>query len=125
MHLFLHQSQIKKRKKQKVKYADIVSEELRSIRVGMDAVVAALDRNNLQKYIKQQLFKEIVKIGEMSDVSHMKTYQALIGDVSASRAFLACPIDRHKLWLSVKFGPFFFMSNKEAIYSSFALLLIL
>ena len=97
----------KETKKQKVKYADIVSEELRSIRVGMDAVVAALDRNNLQNYIKQQLFKEIVKIGEMSDVSHMKTYQALIGDVSASRAFLACPIDRHKLWLSVKFGPLF------------------
>ena len=44
----------------------------------------------------------------MSDVSHMKAYQALTSDVSATRAFLACPIDRRKLWLSVKFGPTFF-----------------
>ena len=88
----------KETKKRKAKYADIVSEELRSIRVGMDAVVAALDRNNLQNYTKEQLFEEIAKIGGMSDVSHMKAYQALIGDVSAARAFLACPID------SVSFG---------------------
>ena len=37
----------KETKKRKVKYADIVSEELRSIRVGMDVVVATLDRSNL------------------------------------------------------------------------------
>ncbi|WJZ90869.1 hypothetical protein VitviT2T_009985 [Vitis vinifera] len=98
----------KETKKRKAKYADIVSEELRSIRVGMDAVVAALDRSNLQNYTEEQLFEEIAKIGGMSDVSHMKAYQALIGDVSAARAFLACPIDRRKLWLSVKFGPTFF-----------------
>ena len=48
-------------------------------------------------------FEEIAKIGSMSDVSHMKAYQALTGDVSVARAFLACPIDRRKLWLSVKF----------------------
>ena len=64
----------------------------------MDAVVAALDRNNLQNYTEEQLFEEIAKIGGMSDVSHMKAYQALIGDVSATRVFLACPID------SVSFG---------------------
>ncbi|KAL6313990.1 hypothetical protein AAG906_011722 [Vitis piasezkii] len=58
-------------------------------------VVAALDRSNLQNYIEEQLFEEIAKIGGMSDVSHMKAYQALVGDVSAARAFLACPIDRH------------------------------
>lgn len=98
----------KETKKRKAKYADIVSEELRSIRVGMDAVVAALDRSNLQNYTEEQLFEEIAKIGGMSDVSHMKAYQALTGDVSAARAFLACPIDRRKLWLSVKFGPTFF-----------------
>ncbi|XP_019075424.1 uncharacterized protein LOC109122610 [Vitis vinifera] len=98
----------KETKKRKAKYADIVSEELRSIRVGMDAVVAALDRSNLQNYTKEQLFEEIAKVGGMSDVSHMKAYQALTGDVSAARAFLACPIDRRKLWLSVKFGPTFF-----------------
>ena len=74
----------KETKKRKAKYADIVSEELRSIRVGMDAVVAALDRNNLQNYTEEQLFEEIAKIGGMSDVSHMKAYQALTGDVSAT-----------------------------------------
>ncbi|RVW40201.1 hypothetical protein CK203_078370 [Vitis vinifera] len=58
------------------------------------AVVAALDRSNLQNYIEEQLFEEIAKIGGMSDVSHMKAYQVLVGDVSAARAFLACPIDR-------------------------------
>ncbi|RVW29002.1 hypothetical protein CK203_088917 [Vitis vinifera] len=67
----------KETKKRKAKYADIVSEELRSIRVGMDAVVAALDRSNLQNYTEEQLFEEIAKIGGMSDVSHMKAYQAL------------------------------------------------
>ena len=69
----------------------------------MDAVVAALDRNNLQNYTEEQLFEEIAKIGGMSDVSHMKAYQAFIDDLSVARAFLACPIDRRKLWLSVKF----------------------
>ncbi|WJZ85459.1 hypothetical protein VitviT2T_004995 [Vitis vinifera] len=87
----------KETKKRKAKYADIVSEELRSIRVGMDAIVAALDRSNLQNYTEKQLFEEIAKIGGMSDVSHMKAYQALTGDVSAARAFLACPIDRRDL----------------------------
>ena len=58
--------------------------------------------------IEEQLFEEIAKIGGVSDVSHMKAYRALIGDVSVARAFLACPIDRRKLWLSVKFGPTFF-----------------
>ncbi|KAL6350467.1 hypothetical protein AAG906_019114 [Vitis piasezkii] len=52
-----------------------------SCRVGMDAVVAALDRSNLQNYTEEQLFKEIAKIGGMSDVSHMKAYQALTGYV--------------------------------------------
>ena len=98
----------KETKKRKAKYVDIVSEELRLIRVGMDAVVTTLDRSNLQNYTKEQLFEEIAKIGGMSDVSHMKTYQALTSDVSAARAFLACPIARHKLWMSIKFGPTFF-----------------
>ena len=98
----------KETKKRKAKYVDIVSEELRLIRVGMDAVVTTLDRSNLQNYTKEQLFEEIAKIGGMSGVSHMKAYQALIGDVSAARAFLACPIDRRKLWMSVKFGLTFF-----------------
>ena len=57
------------------------------------------------------MFEEIAKIGGMSDVSHMKAYQAFIGDLSVARAFLACLIDRRKLWLSVKFGPTFFMPN--------------
>ncbi|KAL6351361.1 hypothetical protein AAG906_035153 [Vitis piasezkii] len=69
------------------------------VSVGMNAVVAALDRSNLQNYTEDQLFEEISKIGGMSDVSHMKAYQALTSDVSATRAFLACAIDRHKLWL--------------------------
>ena len=59
-------------------------------------------------YTEEQLFEEIAKIGGMSDVSHMKAYQALTGDMSAARAFLVCPIDSRKLWLSVKFGPTFF-----------------
>ncbi|KAL6329169.1 hypothetical protein AAG906_011627 [Vitis piasezkii] len=60
----------------------------------MDVVVATLDRSNLQNYIEEQLFEEITKIGGMSDVSHMKAYQAFTGNVSAARAFLACLIDR-------------------------------
>ncbi|XP_034697323.1 uncharacterized protein LOC117923201 [Vitis riparia] len=52
----------KETKKRKAKYADIGSEELRSIRVGMDAVVAVLDRSNLQNYIEDQLFEEIARL---------------------------------------------------------------
>ena len=74
----------------------------------MDVIVVALDRRNLQNYAEEQLFEKIAKVGGMSDVSHMKAYQALTSDVNAARAFLACPIDRHKLWLSVKFGLAFF-----------------
>lgn len=59
----------------------------------MDAVVAALNRSNPQNYSEQQLFEEIAKVGGMSDVCHMKAYQALTSDVSAARAFHACPID--------------------------------
>ena len=50
----------------------------------MDAIVAALDRSNLQNYTEEQLFEEIAKVGGMSDVSHMKAYKALIGDVGAT-----------------------------------------
>ncbi|RVW93462.1 hypothetical protein CK203_035034 [Vitis vinifera] len=83
----------KETKKRKAKYADIVSEELRSIRVGMDAVVVALDRSNLQNYTEKQLFEEIAKIGGMSDVSHMKAYQALTGDSTGDQWWFASPID--------------------------------
>ncbi|RVW80626.1 hypothetical protein CK203_044295 [Vitis vinifera] len=86
-----------------LRYKPIRNYDKLSILLGKDratgslaAVVAALDRSNLQNYIEEQLFEEIARIGGMSDVSHMKAYQALIGDVSATRAFLACPIDRRE-----------------------------
>ncbi|KAL6314849.1 hypothetical protein AAG906_029065 [Vitis piasezkii] len=66
-----HQSQTKKQKA-KSKIYGIVSEELRSIRVGMDAVVA---------------------IGGMSDVSHMKAYQALTGGSTGDQWWFASLID--------------------------------
>ncbi|RVW36733.1 hypothetical protein CK203_099201 [Vitis vinifera] len=64
--------------------------------LAVDASVSAPKSNKETKKRKQkdQLFEEIAKIGGMSDVSHMKAYQALTGDVSTARAFLACPIDR-------------------------------
>ena len=91
----------------------------------MNAVVAALDRSNLQNYTKDQLFEEISKIGGMSNVSHMKAYQALTSDMSATRAFLACAIYRRKLWLSVKFGPTFFVSFKMEIIFIFSFSFVL
>lgn len=45
------------------------------------------------------------QVGGMSGVSHMRTYQALIDDVSTARAFFLGPIDRHELCSLVKFGP--------------------
>ncbi|RVW98532.1 hypothetical protein CK203_026910 [Vitis vinifera] len=90
-----------------LRYKPIRNYDKLSILLGKDratgslaAVVAALDRSNLQNYTEEQLFEEIAKIGGMSDVSHMKAYQALTGDVSAARAFLACPIDRRCLLIT-------------------------
>ena len=75
----------------------------------MDAIIAALNRSNLQNCTEEQLFEEIAKIGGMSDVSHKKAYQALTSDVNAARAFLACPIESFGCQLNLDL--LFFMPN--------------
>ncbi|KAL7258913.1 hypothetical protein ACSBR1_004924 [Camellia fascicularis] len=91
-------------KKRKNKSGDTLSEEIRSIKEGLDAVAAALDRGNLRNYTNGQLFEEIEKVSGMSDASRMKVYQVLAKEVSDARAYLECPLERRGLWLSVKFG---------------------
>ncbi|KAL7181628.1 hypothetical protein ACSBR1_040511 [Camellia fascicularis] len=91
-------------KKRKNKSGDTLSEEIRSIKEGLDAVAIALDRGNLRNYTNGQLFEEIEKVSGMSDASRMKVYQVLAKEVSDARAYLECPIERRGLWLSVKFG---------------------
>ncbi|KAL7163918.1 hypothetical protein ACSBR2_039934 [Camellia fascicularis] len=91
-------------KKRKNKSGDTLSEEIRSIKEGLDAVAIALDRGNLRNYTNGQLFEEIEKVSGMSDTSRMKVYQVLAKEVSDARAYLECPIERRGLWLSVKFG---------------------
>ncbi|CAL5322908.1 unnamed protein product [Camellia sinensis] len=91
-------------KKRKNKLGDTLSKEIRSIKEGLDAVAAALDRGNLRNYTNGQLFEEIEKVSGMSDASRMKVYQVLAKEVSDARAYLECPIERRGLWLSVKFG---------------------
>lgn len=75
----------KKIKRQKTKYTNIVSEESK--------LVVTLGKSNIQNYIEEQLFEEIVKVRDMSDVYYMKAYQALTGDLSVPRAFPTCLID--------------------------------
>ncbi|GMP86387.1 hypothetical protein CsSME_00039180 [Camellia sinensis var. sinensis] len=69
-------------KKRKNKLGDTLSEEIRSIKEGLDAVAAALDRGNLRNYTNGQLFEEIEKVSGMSDASRMKVYQVLAKEVS-------------------------------------------
>ncbi|KAL6319941.1 hypothetical protein AAG906_037017 [Vitis piasezkii] len=70
-----------------LRYKPIRNYDKLSILLGKDRAIGSLAA-------EEQLFEEIAKIGGMSDVSHMKAYQALTGDVSVAQAFLACPIDR-------------------------------
>ena len=71
-------------KRLKEKYVNIVSKELRSIIIKIDVVVAAINRSNFQNYKKEQLFDEVVNIEGMNDVSHIKMYQTLIDNMSAT-----------------------------------------
>ena len=71
-------------KRLKEKYVNIVSKELRSIIIKIDVVVAAINRSNFQNYIKERLFDEVVNIEGMNDVSHIKMYQTLIDNMSAT-----------------------------------------
>ena len=52
----------KETKKRKIKYANIVSEELRPIRVGMDAVIAALDRTTFKIIQKSNYSKRLLRL---------------------------------------------------------------
>ncbi|XP_028116200.1 uncharacterized protein At2g29880-like [Camellia sinensis] len=57
-------------KKRKNKLGDTLSEEIRSIKEGLDAVATALDRGNLRNYTNGQLFEEIEKgFGESMKIS--------------------------------------------------------
>ncbi|XP_028103160.1 uncharacterized protein LOC114302342 [Camellia sinensis] len=69
-------------KKRENKLGDTLSKEIRSIKEGLDAVAAALDRGNLQNYTNGQLFEEIEKVSGMSGASRMKVYQVLAKEVS-------------------------------------------
>ncbi|CAL5381683.1 unnamed protein product [Camellia sinensis] len=91
-------------KKRKNKSGDTLSKEIRSIKNGLDAIAAALDRGNLRNHTNGKLFEEIEKVRGMSDDSRMKVYQVLAKEVSDARAYLECPIECRGLWLSVKFG---------------------
>ena len=71
-------------KRLKEKYVNIVSKELRSIIIKIDVVVAAINRSNFQNYIKERLFDKVVNIEGMNDVSHIKMYQTLIDNTSAT-----------------------------------------
>ena len=71
-------------KRLKEKYVNIVSKELRSIIIKIDVVVAAINRSNFQNYIKERLFDKVVNIEGMNDVSHIKMYQTLIDNMSAT-----------------------------------------
>lgn len=66
-----------------------MSEEIRSVKDGLDVIAAALDCGNLWNYTDEQLFEEIEKVSGMSDASCMKVYQVLTKEVSDARAYRA------------------------------------
>lgn len=56
-------------KKRENKSGDTLSEEIRSVKDGLDVIAAALDCGNLRNYTDEQLFEEIEKVSGMSDAS--------------------------------------------------------
>ncbi|KAJ8428470.1 hypothetical protein Cgig2_017260 [Carnegiea gigantea] len=91
-------------KKSKNKAIEFMCEELRSLRSGMDVVAMALEEGNLRNYSEEQVYDEITQVKGLSEILQMKVYQALSADLNSARAFPACPVARHELWLKVKFG---------------------
>ncbi|OMO81232.1 Reverse transcriptase, RNA-dependent DNA polymerase [Corchorus capsularis] len=87
---------------------DLISDELKMIKSGMEAVAAALEQGNPKSYTEEKLYEEIMTVGGMCGECEMKIYQALSKDVNTARAFLACPKLKRKLWLLVHFGTAFF-----------------
>jgi len=49
-------------KKTQNKAIELVCEELRSLRLGMDVVARTLEKANLRNYTKEQLYNEITKV---------------------------------------------------------------
>ncbi|KAI5652612.1 hypothetical protein M9H77_29799 [Catharanthus roseus] len=100
--------QSEERKKKKTRIVDLVSEEIKYLKEGLDVVAAALDCGNVSNIAEEDLFEKIEKVGGISAISRMKVDQALIKDMSTTHAFLACPADRKKLWLIVNFDSLLF-----------------
>ena len=69
-------------KKKKASLVDVVSVEMMSIKNGLDAVAATLDRGNVCNYTEEQLLEAISVIGRMNATSEMKLYEALSRDVN-------------------------------------------
>lgn len=92
-----HREPAKKRKR----VVDLVAEELRSFREGINKVAEAINPRN---YTEKELFEHIQKINGMSSKNKMKVYQALTEDVNLARAFIGCAEEMHGLWMSTKFG---------------------
>ncbi|KAL9688678.1 hypothetical protein QQ045_033101 [Rhodiola kirilowii] len=80
---------------------DLLAEELRSFREGMNEVAKAINPRN---YTEEELLGHIQKINGMSTKNKMKVYQAITPDVILARAFIGCGEEMHKLWISTKFG---------------------
>ncbi|KAL3533369.1 hypothetical protein ACH5RR_006890 [Cinchona calisaya] len=89
--------------KKRTRTIDILREEIKSIKEGLDVVAATLDRGNFQNYFEDQLYQEIEKVSGMSVISQMGAYQNLTEDVGIARAFLDCLARHRRLWLSVKY----------------------
>ena len=84
-------------------------EELNDIKVGIHAVVVALEKlckSNLE--IERQITQEIKKIEGMSFESRVKVYRALTYDEKAGKAFLGIDVEWRRMWLEMEFGPMIF-----------------
>ncbi|CAM8923159.1 unnamed protein product [Rhodiola kirilowii] len=93
----IHKESANKRKR----VVDLLAEELRSFREGMNEFAKAINPRN---YTEEKLFDHIQKINVMSTRKKMKVYQAITQDVILARAFIVCGEEMHKLWISTKFG---------------------
>ncbi|PON47513.1 hypothetical protein PanWU01x14_243680 [Parasponia andersonii] len=94
VNLLLHPRKVLRGKK--ITSVDILVQELKNVKYGMDAVATSFSGSISNHQSEKQLYEEILKIDDMGDMSLMIVYSA--------RAFLALPEERRRLWLMVEFG---------------------
>ncbi|KAI5672585.1 hypothetical protein M9H77_12949 [Catharanthus roseus] len=80
-----HLNKLKSERKRKTRIVDVVCEDIKYLKEGLDAVAVAIERGNVRTFTEEVLFEKIEEVGGMSGISRMKVYQALTEDASIAQ----------------------------------------